>query len=111
MSRQHPRWLCPTLNTLVINNFANVYGKNEWDFYFRNPERTGAELRLFYSIRADAMFKVGCFLFENQRAVISAAQKTHGEKNGSSGPSMGASMHVFPVRPKRRSPDNENRVK
>ena len=41
MSRQHPRWLCPTLNMLVINNFANVYGKNKWDFHFRNPERTG----------------------------------------------------------------------
>ena len=54
MSRQHPRWLCPTLNTLVINNFANVYGKNEWDFYFRNPERTGAELRLFYSIESQS---------------------------------------------------------
>ena len=51
MSRQHPRWLCPTLNMLVINNFANVYGKNEWGFSLPEPREDGggASTILLYS--------------------------------------------------------------
>ena len=42
MIRHDPTWLCPRRTRLYINYLGKVYGKNELDFHFWNPDHVTA---------------------------------------------------------------------
>ena len=63
MIRHDAAWLCPRRTRLYINYLGKVYGKNELDFNFWNPDHVTAMTSLLSSISQGSFFKRNTFIY------------------------------------------------